>query len=81
MLTIWERIEDQAVEPQLIEVVRSAFHKTCDVLDINGGSNGAMSHLVAEKILELVKAGETNPDRLCGQALIALAEQMGSAEC
>jgi hypothetical protein len=77
MPIIAERIMDQPVGPQLVEVIQLAFHKACDVLQLKRGPDDAMTDLVAMEIIELAKAGETDPDRLCSQALIGVSEQMG----
>lgn len=73
-------MEDQTVGPQHVEVARLAFHKACDVLQLDRGPDDAMTDLLAAKIIELVKAGETDPERLCSQALIGVSEQLGSPE-
>jgi len=75
-MPVGERIEDQALEPQLTEVMRRAFQKASDVLQLNNRPDGAMADLVATKIIELVKDGETDPDRLCSRVLIGLAEEL-----
>lgn len=52
-MPVGERIEDQALEPQLTEVMRRAFQKASDVLQLNNRPDGAMADLVATKIIEL----------------------------
>ena len=34
-----------------------------------------VNEIIAKKVIELAKAGEANPDRLCEQALVYLREQ------
>jgi hypothetical protein len=48
------------------------------VLQLKRGPDDAMTDLVAMEIIERAKAGETDPDRLCSQALIGVSEQLGS---
>ena len=80
-VSILERTEeDQALQPQLTEVMRRAFQKASDVLQLTGRPDDAMTDLVATKIIELVKAGETDPDRLCSRVLIKLVEKLSSVE-
>jgi len=49
-------MEDQTVGPQHVEVARLAFHKACDVLQLDSGPDDAMTDLLAAKIIELVKS-------------------------
>jgi hypothetical protein len=79
MPIIGERIKDQPVAPHLVEVMRLAFRKACDVLQLEHDPDDPMADLVASEIIELAKAGETDPDRLCSQALIGVSEQLGMA--
>jgi hypothetical protein len=79
-MSILERTGDQALEPELTEVMRRAFQKTRDVLQSNGHLDDATTDLITTKIIELAKAGETEPDRLCSQVLIELADELSIAE-
>jgi hypothetical protein len=79
-VTILERTGDQVPEPELAEVMRRAFQKTRDVLQFNGHLDDATTDLIATKIIELAKAGETEPDRLCSQVLIELVDELSIAE-
>ena len=79
-MSILERTGDQAVEPELAGVMRRAFQKTRDVLQSNGHLDDATTDLITTKIIELAKAGETEPDRLCSQVLIELADELSVAE-
>jgi hypothetical protein len=76
-MPIRERVEDQTVEPQLSEVMRNALRKACYVLQLEHTRDDAIIDLVNAKIVELVEAGESDPDRLCSQALIGVSEQLG----
>ena len=71
--------QDQAVQPQLTEVMRRAFQKAKDVLQLHGRPDD-MTDVIATKIIELAKAGEIDPDRLCSQVLIELADRLSDAE-
>jgi hypothetical protein len=79
-VSILDRTGDQAREPELTEVMRRAFQKARDVLQSNGRLDDATVDLITAKIIELAKAGETEPDRLCSQVLIELADQLSIAE-
>ena len=56
------------IEAERIEAMRLAFHKACAVLQLSD-EDDAFTELVAEKIIEVVKTGERDPERLCIQAL------------
>jgi hypothetical protein len=66
--------EDQLIEHDLIEIMRQAFKRTCDSLRARDAAD-AFTTIVAAKIVELVKAGEVDPERLCSKALSALARK------
>jgi hypothetical protein len=66
--------------PEFDETSREAFEKVCQVLQLDGTLDDAMTELVATKIIELAKAGEIDPERLCSRVLLGLAERRGSAE-
>jgi hypothetical protein len=52
-------------DPELLEAMRSAFYRVCDVLRLNGDCEDAVTELIVTKIVELAKAGELDPERLC----------------
>jgi hypothetical protein len=68
-----KRIEDQIFEPDLIEAIRLAFQWACEALRLQGTSD-AFTEIVATKIIELAKAGEVDPERLCSKVLSGLSE-------
>jgi hypothetical protein len=51
-------------DPQLLEAMRAAFDRVCDVLQLNGDREDPLTQLVVTKIVELAKAGELDPVRL-----------------
>ena len=53
---------------ELIAAMRAAFLKAREAPQVREAGHG-MTGIVAEKILELAEAGETNADRLCAGAL------------
>jgi hypothetical protein len=62
------------VDPEQIEVVRAAFQRACDVLQLACDRDDSMTELVVAKIMELAKAGELDPERLCIDVLAELSE-------
>jgi hypothetical protein len=67
------RAEDQLFDHDLIEAMRLAFQKACEALEL-GDTADASTELVAEKIIELAKAGEIDPERLCSRAVRGFSE-------
>ena len=59
--------------PILIAAMRAAFLKACEAPQVRDAGDGMMA-IVAEKILQLAEAGETNADRLCTGALRRLLQ-------
>jgi hypothetical protein len=72
-----KRIEDQLFELELIEAMRLAFQRACEALQLQGTSDAsdALTEIVAAKIIELAKAGEVDPERLCSEVLSGLSEE------
>jgi hypothetical protein len=69
-----KRIEDRIFEPDLIEAMRLAFQGACEALQLQGTSD-ALTEIVATKIIELARAGEVDPERLCSKVLSGLSEE------
>jgi hypothetical protein len=72
-----ERFEDLPLDPHLVDVTRRAHDKACAVLELGRNRDDDATGLVLAKIVELAKAGETDPDRLCCRALMEVSDQMG----
>jgi hypothetical protein len=61
------------VDPEHIETVSAAFHRVCDVLRLDcDKDDDAMTEVVAMKIVERVRTGEVDPERLCIDVLAEL---------
>jgi hypothetical protein len=58
---------------ELIVAMRTACLKVCETPQVRDAGHG-ITGIVAEKILELAEAGETNADRLCSCALRRLLQ-------
>jgi hypothetical protein len=61
--------------PQLIDAMREAFHAACKTLRLRE-KDDALTEIVAEKVVELAKAGERDPKRLC---TLVLGQLSGSS--
>jgi hypothetical protein len=59
---------EYSFRPELIAAMRATFLKACEAPQVRDVGHGAVE-IVAEKILELAQAGETNPKRLYTAAL------------
>jgi hypothetical protein len=57
------------VESGLMEVMRAAFHRVCVVLQLNCSTEDRLTEIVVSRIVELAKAGERDPQRLCDAVL------------
>jgi hypothetical protein len=53
------------VDPDHIEAMRSAFKRVCDTLQLDCDADDPMTEIVVSRIVELAKAGEHDPERLC----------------
>jgi hypothetical protein len=73
-------IEGLVAERQPADVVRRAFQKACDVLQVKMGTSDPLTDLVMTEIVELVKAGDFDPEQVCHKVLIGISEQLGSPE-
>jgi hypothetical protein len=56
----------------LMEAMRAAFYRVCDILQLSGDREDPLTEIVVEKIVELAKAGERDPEVLCIDALAQL---------
>jgi hypothetical protein len=59
------------IDPEHIEAMRAAFHRVCDILQLNCDADDPMTEIVVMKIVELAKAGQLDPERLC---LVVMAD-------
>jgi hypothetical protein len=57
---------------QHVEAILMAFCKACEALQLDVG--GILADTVAEKIINLAMAGETDPERLYADALRGLLQ-------
>jgi hypothetical protein len=59
--------------PGVVEAMRAAYRMACDTPQLRYSADERTA-MVAEKIIELARAGETDPGRLCAGALQVLAQ-------
>ena len=67
------------VDPERIEAMRAAFHRVCDVLQLDCGTQDRMTERIVMKIVELAKTGELDPERLCIDTLAEVEPPPASA--
>jgi hypothetical protein len=53
------------VDPEMMEAMRAAFYRVCDILLLSGDREDPLTEIVVLKIVELAKAGERDPEILC----------------
>jgi hypothetical protein len=68
-----------SVDPERIEAMRAAFHRVCDVLQLDSGTEDRMTERIVMKIVELAKSGELDPERLCIDTLAEVEPPPASA--
>jgi hypothetical protein len=61
-------LNGERFEPETKRVLGVAFEQVCIALRI-GNSDDDIKQAIANKVIELAKAGERNPDILCERAL------------
>jgi hypothetical protein len=62
---------DSVFEPETTQAMGIAFERACIELRLTDQGD-PVSKLIADRIIELAKRGERNPDKLCAQAVRAL---------
>jgi hypothetical protein len=67
------------IDPERIEAMRAAFHRVCDVLQLDCGTEDRITERIVMKIVELAKTGELDPERLCIDTLAELGSPPASA--
>jgi hypothetical protein len=75
---VWEmhmpirfHLNGQKFDPETIRVMGLAFEMALVALEHTDGAANPTREAVAQKIIELAKAGERDPERLCDGALKA----------
>jgi hypothetical protein len=63
------------VSPDLMDAMRAAFHRVCDILQLSCDRDDPLTEIVVTKIVELAEAGERDPEILCMDVLVALEPQ------
>jgi hypothetical protein len=61
-------LNGQKFDPETKRILGLAFEMTCTALQI-GDCDDGVNQAIADKIIDLAKAGTRNPDALCEQAL------------
>jgi hypothetical protein len=64
-----------SVDSDLMEAMRAAFHRVCDILQLSFDRDDRLTEIVITKIVELAKAGERDPEILCGHVLAELDDR------
>jgi hypothetical protein len=69
----------KTMDPGLMEAMRAAFHRVCEVLQLSCDREDPMTEIVVTKIVELAKAGEHDPEMLCFTVLAELGTPLQEA--
>ena len=67
------RLTEYSFRPEIIEAMRAAYRMACETPRLRFTADERTA-IVAEKIIELAQAGETDPERLCAGALRTLSQ-------
>jgi hypothetical protein len=62
----------KAIDPNHLELMRAAFNKICDRLELECRREDPLTDLLVDTIVEIVATGERDPDRLCEGVLARL---------
>ena len=73
-------LSDFILEPEHIEVMREAFHRVCDVLQLDCGRDDLLAEIVVIKIAESMKSGERDPIQVSERVLAELKASPHGAE-
>ena len=61
-------------DPKLVDVMDNAYAKACRMLH-DKGQPAVVQEVMAGRIIEIVKAGERDPDRICLRVMADLGLQ------
>jgi hypothetical protein len=73
-MPITPSLNDEQFDPETTRVIGVALEMTCIALR-TGDCDDDVRQAIANKIIEIAKAGERNPDVLCEQVLAAIRWQ------
>jgi hypothetical protein len=62
----------KTADSSLMEAMRAAFYRVCDVLQLSCDREDPLTEVVVTMIVELAKAGERDPEILCFTVLAEL---------
>jgi hypothetical protein len=62
----------RAIDPNDLELIRAAFNKVCDRLELECRREDPLIELVVDAIIDIAATGERDPDRLCEGVLVRL---------
>ena len=63
---------------QLYSAVHQAFRKACQAMRVEVEEDRAVADFIFDKVIEAVKGGESDPDRICRRVLLQLTDESGS---
>ena len=73
-------LSDFILKPENIEVMREAFRRACDVLQLDCGRDDSLAEIVVIKIAESMKSGERDPIQVSERVLAELKASPHGAE-
>jgi hypothetical protein len=71
------RFIEASSDPRLVDVMTKAYAKACRMLH-DRGQPALVQEIIAGRIVEIVKTGERDPNRVCQRVLIDVGLQPDS---
>jgi hypothetical protein len=62
----------KTADSSLLEAMRTAFHRVCDILQLSCDVDDPLTDFVVTRIVGIAKAGVRDPEVLCSKVLGAL---------
>jgi len=75
-LTLRFDFERDSFEPDQIAVMASAYDRVCERLDLTSNAYSVANDVVAQKIISIVQAGETEVERIASLAIEQLTSTL-----
>lgn len=71
------RFTEASSDPRLVDVMNKAYAKACRMLH-DRGQPAVVQEIIAGRIVEIVKTGERDPNRVCQRVLVDVGLQPDS---
>jgi hypothetical protein len=69
VVAIYRLLERERYEQSVANVMIAAYECACRELKLAGSLTDQLTEIVAKKIVEIAREGETDPDAICNRSL------------